>query len=236
MKKVFLSLATIAFVAVGSLTVTSCGGDDSTTTPPPPTELTENFVKYDGGQYKLDGAEYALDVVGENVAIYSAQEGNDKFAYYTTYFWSGDIENATSVSDLNAYGMVGYYVQLEDVELDAEGAVVNFTLPFPNEADLEIDSAGGAVGDFIEGATGAAIKVNTFTATQGAGTSNFDGSITFASPFTFDYNGAISYVGNDVSAAKGVSKFTKEIDNKFTKNNKNLKRTVSSVKVSNLVK
>ena len=31
MKKVFLSLATIAFVAAGSLTVTSCGGDDSTT-------------------------------------------------------------------------------------------------------------------------------------------------------------------------------------------------------------
>ena len=34
MKKVFLSLATIAIVASGSLTVTSCGSDDSTTTPP----------------------------------------------------------------------------------------------------------------------------------------------------------------------------------------------------------
>jgi|GEM_PF-1749854 len=33
MKKVFLSLATIAFVAVGSLTMTSCGSDDSTTNP-----------------------------------------------------------------------------------------------------------------------------------------------------------------------------------------------------------
>ncbi|WCM41806.1 hypothetical protein MG290_12805 [Flavobacterium sp. CBA20B-1] len=34
MKKVFLSLATIAFVAAGSLTVTSCGGDDSTPVTP----------------------------------------------------------------------------------------------------------------------------------------------------------------------------------------------------------
>ena len=33
MKKVFLSLATIAFVATGSLTMTSCGSDDSTTNP-----------------------------------------------------------------------------------------------------------------------------------------------------------------------------------------------------------
>ena len=33
MKKVFLSLATIAIVASGSLTVTSCGGDDSATPP-----------------------------------------------------------------------------------------------------------------------------------------------------------------------------------------------------------
>lgn len=36
MKKVFLSLATIAFVAAGSLTVTSCGGDDSTPPVVPP--------------------------------------------------------------------------------------------------------------------------------------------------------------------------------------------------------
>ena len=36
MKKVFLSLATIAFVAAGSLTVTSCGGDDSVAPVVPP--------------------------------------------------------------------------------------------------------------------------------------------------------------------------------------------------------
>ncbi|HUH25572.1 MAG TPA: hypothetical protein VLY87_03020, partial [Flavobacterium sp.] len=33
MKKVFLSLATIAIVAAGSLTVTSCGGSDDSTPP-----------------------------------------------------------------------------------------------------------------------------------------------------------------------------------------------------------
>lgn len=38
MKKVFLSLAALAFVATGSLTVTSCGGDDSTPVQPPVTQ------------------------------------------------------------------------------------------------------------------------------------------------------------------------------------------------------
>lgn len=68
MKKVFLSLATIAFVAAGSLTVTSCGGDDSTggTTPPPPppTELTENFIQVNNDQEKIAFSLYAVHVDG----------------------------------------------------------------------------------------------------------------------------------------------------------------------------
>lgn len=60
MKKVFLSLATIAFVAAGSLTMTSCGSDDSSTTPGGENpggenpgggnELTTNFIEVDGDQ------------------------------------------------------------------------------------------------------------------------------------------------------------------------------------------
>jgi len=244
MKKVFLSLAALAFVATGSLTVTSCGGDDSTPTPtpPPPVELTENFVKYDGEQHELDGAEYTIDAVGQNVAIYSAETGNDKFAYYSTYFWSGNIENATSIADLNAYGMIGYYVQLENVQLDAEGNVVDFDLPLPNEADLEIDSAGAAFnGATITGITGATMAVNTFVVTQGSGSSDFNGTMSFASPLAFDYNGSVGFFLNDVSAekpaAKGILKFKQEIDGKFKQNNNlKLERTVSSVKVSEVIK
>lgn len=240
MKKVFLSLATIAFVAAGSLTVTSCGGDDSTpTTPPPPTELTENFVKYDGEQHQMDGGEYTIDVVGENIAVYSAEEGDAKYAYYTTYFWSGDIENATSIADLNAYGLVGYYVQLQNVQLDSEGEVIDFDLPLPNEAEeLMIDSAGAAFnGTVISGLTDVAFNVNTFTATQGAGTSDFNGTLTFAMPLTFDYNGAITFSGSDVSAAKGVASFKQELKGQIKRaENSNLVKSVSKVKVTEFVK
>ena len=63
MKKVFLSLATIAFVAVGSLTVTSCGGDDSTPgpTPVPPVETA--------GKFTWAGTDYAMDMTTTGVVI-----------------------------------------------------------------------------------------------------------------------------------------------------------------------
>lgn len=69
MKKVFLSLATIAFVAAGSLTVTSCGSDDSTP-PPPPIETS--------GKMTWAGTDYALDTTTTGVVI-NAQ--NQMIAY-----------------------------------------------------------------------------------------------------------------------------------------------------------
>jgi len=245
MKKVFLSMAAIAFVATGSLTMTSCGSDDSTPNPgpEPDPELTENYVKYDGGQYELDGSEYTIDTVDEegNIAIYSAETGDDKYVRYATYFWSGDIESATSVADLNAYGMVSYYVQLENVQFDEEGNVVDFDLPFPNEADLEIANAGAAFdGETISGATAAALNVNTFVVEAGSGTSDFDGSISFDSDLTFDYNGVIGFFTNNVSAgksAKGISKFKQEIDTTIGQSNSlKLEKSKSTVTVSDIIK
>ncbi len=89
MKKVFLSLATIAFVAAGSLTVTSCGGDDSVT-PVKPVEkslkLTVETAPADiiaGERFELSiktadgtpitGAELQID--GENLNIQSDENG-----------------------------------------------------------------------------------------------------------------------------------------------------------------
>ncbi len=74
MKKVFLSLAALAFVATGSLTMTSCGGDDdSTPTVPgnpgnpgepgnPGTPITANnsFV-YNGVNYEVESAYYVIN-------------------------------------------------------------------------------------------------------------------------------------------------------------------------------
>lgn len=65
MKKVFLSLATIAFVAVGSLTMTSCGDDDSAPGPGPgPTPITENFIQVNNDQTEITNTIYAVHVDG----------------------------------------------------------------------------------------------------------------------------------------------------------------------------
>lgn len=236
MKKVFLSLATIAFVAAGSLTVTSCGGDDSVAPGPvPEPELTENFVKYDGEQHKLDGAEYTIDTEGENVAIYSNEAGNMHYASYTTYFWSGDIESAQSLADLAAFGQISYYVQLLDVEYNAEGEVIAFDLPLPNEAEELQAYRGGASfeGINVTGITDAAINVNTFSVTQGAGTSDFDGSLTFASALTFDYSGNVTYLANDIAKGKAFSKLTVEGSELETSAaTMKLNRNISTVKIS----
>lgn len=80
MKKVFLSLATIAFVAAGSLTVTSCGGDDSTpvVTPDDP-KLTENFIQVNNDQEEIAYSLYAVHVDGSGssapIKEYTLQDG-----------------------------------------------------------------------------------------------------------------------------------------------------------------
>lgn len=64
MKKVFLSLATIAFVAVGSLTVTSCGGDDSAPVTPPVTPPVET-----AGKFTWAGTDYPMDTTTTGVVV-----------------------------------------------------------------------------------------------------------------------------------------------------------------------
>lgn len=68
MKKMFLSLAAIAFVAAGSLTVTSCGGDDSTTPPPPPPPVVSS------GKMTWSGTDYKLDTTTTGVVINASNQ------------------------------------------------------------------------------------------------------------------------------------------------------------------
>lgn len=66
MKKMFLSLATIAFVAAGSLTVTSCGSDDSSPVIPPVTETASKMT--------WGGTDYTLDTTTTGVVINAQSE------------------------------------------------------------------------------------------------------------------------------------------------------------------
>ncbi|WKW47385.1 hypothetical protein P3875_04815 [Myroides sp. JBRI-B21084] len=80
MKKMFLSLATIAFVAAGSLTVTSCGDDDSnpTPTPTPTPTLTKNFIQVNNDQEEITYSLYAVHRDGTGSAPikeYTLQDG-----------------------------------------------------------------------------------------------------------------------------------------------------------------
>src|SRR5690606_25771148 len=69
MKKVFLSMAAIAFVAVGSLTVTSCGSDDSNPTPPEPPVTTGSKFTWAGTDYTMDMTTTGVVVNAENQMI-----------------------------------------------------------------------------------------------------------------------------------------------------------------------
>ena len=117
MKKVFLSLAALTFVATGSLTVTSCGGDDSTTPPGPVVEkslkLTVETAAADivaGEAFQLsvknadgtpvEGAELLVD--GEAIDIQSNAEGiislqGPEGEYLFTVEYDGIVSNEVTV-------------------------------------------------------------------------------------------------------------------------------------------
>lgn len=107
MKKVFLSLATIAFVAVGSVTVTSCGGDDDNKPGPGPTPepgLTENFIQVNKDQAEITNTIYAVHVdgAGQNAPIkeYTLTDGTVVAAFE---FVSHDGGAATPIGDSNTW-------------------------------------------------------------------------------------------------------------------------------------
>lgn len=117
MKKVFLSLATIAFVAAGSLTVTSCGGDDSTPGPGPgpgpDPELTENFVQ-------IQDTKSALNFTWLGYESNAAVEGADF------------LEQALNPNDPSKLYVVWRFTTMTEDSDDAEALVINW---FGTEVD-----------------------------------------------------------------------------------------------------
>lgn len=116
MKKVFLSLATIAFVAAGSLTVTSCGSDDST--PVGPIKLTENFIEVNGEQSEISYSLYAVHTTKgtdgkEAIKEYTLQDGRKVIAFE---FISHNGASVTSLSDADLTDLTWYTLVDETAE------------------------------------------------------------------------------------------------------------------------
>jgi|SRR5690554_3700160 len=108
MKKMFLSLATIAFVATGALTATSCGSDDSTPNPDPvPEPLTENFIEIGSEKFPLNftwlGFESDAAIEGEDV-----------------------LEQALNPEDPSTLYVVWRFSTLTEDSNDPEAAVINW--------------------------------------------------------------------------------------------------------------
>ncbi|MEG1022728.1 MAG: hypothetical protein RSE50_14620, partial [Myroides sp.] len=133
MKKVFLSLATIAFVAVGSLTVTSCGGDDSTpgTTPPPPPPPVESNgkMKYNNQDFVLDTAVSQIyaqkNAQGQNVAsAFNLPINNGQDTIRVTR-WNIISYNGEDANTSENYHQISIYVPVDGNSIVKPNAAEN---------------------------------------------------------------------------------------------------------------
>lgn len=140
MKKVFLSLAALAFVATGSLTMTSCGSDDSTPvtpTPPlvddtPPADDTvpveaNGFYTFDGEVFEVDNARFLLHSTnGETPAVVNfAAEGEEMDVRSV---WTGIIYNTDDIATAPHYYQFSFTVPAQQTE-------TGWSILFPNEVE-----------------------------------------------------------------------------------------------------
>lgn len=215
MKKVFLSLATIAFVAAGSLTVTSCGGDDSTggTTPPPPTKLTENFIQVNDDQEEIAFSLYAVHVdgAGQNAPIkeYTLQDGTVVAAFE---FISHNGDAITPIGATNTWATMLTKV---DTSIPV-GTAGRYVFPFQTEGTTllggfttsmnDTDYSYGASAEFdvteLTYATESAAGSMTYTL---SGTDADDTSIALKTNLKGEIEGMYSL---NASAAKGLQRIS----------------------------
>ncbi len=228
MKKVFLSLATIAFVAAGSLTVTSCGGDDSSpVTPPPPpvNELTENFIQVNNDQEEIVYsllAYHANGASGAPIKEYATTDGT-KYIMFEMISHNGTavgtLSSATAQTWVTIATIVDDSVPVDSTADSGKIGGGRYFAPFTEGANTQVISAYTDMNDtdydFADtfefditalsfGQTGAATYVLT-------GADESDSFITL----TTNLNGNMpSFYSLDASSAKGT-KLSKK-DAKFT--------------------
>lgn|SRR5690606_9941008 len=231
MKKVFLSLAALAFVATGSLTMTSCGSDDSTpVTPTPPADDTtpqpnpqqDNTVRFDGVDSPLDFSYYELIVrdyetqsggTVENVAVYNFPGGG-----YANGFYVNVGYNMTEES-VDTYHWALVLVKNESIIIE-NGMIQDFgTTVYPHQAEedeiswrsayVQIDGEefGSTQGNMGTGN----VSVNTLVVQQNedgdyVGTSSFVSQFSIdGSDFNFMYNGSTFLDTYKQPAGRGVN-------------------------------
>jgi len=200
MKKVFLSLATIAFVAAGSLTVTSCGGDDSTPNPgpgpgpEPEPVLTENFVKYDGKYYKLNSNTFLIQSNAEKTAPafaeYSYVEGGESYVVseWVAAAWLSE-DGADPEYELQVY----FDVEAKE-GTNTEGQTT-YQLQMPNQTEnvfvyrIAVLKNGEIVADTESNYGKIEVNFNVFNLTDSSLNVDYDGKNS-VNDITFDYNGA----------------------------------------------
>ncbi len=141
MKKVFLSLATIAFVAVGSLTMTSCGSDDSTTNPGGENPGGENpggenpggiknFVKVNGETLELDSNTFLIQSTADkklSVIKTAYEEGGEEYVV-TEWVAAAWLKNGDQKPE---YELQVYF----DVEAKEGSTAGTYGLQLPNQTE-----------------------------------------------------------------------------------------------------
>ena len=228
MKKVFLSLATIAFVAVGSLTVTSCGGDDST---PNPGGGDDNPPVTSSGKLKVDGTDHELDLTqsfiygaknaqGQNVPVGYRILPSGATDSITVTRWAIDSFNGDSAETADNYHTIEVFVPVNGT-----------SVVYPHQSETLIFAgagvkAGGTEVDLGQ-LTAFDLNIDVFeNATEGA-----EGSITFTSSLTGSKTATVDYKGKLDGTYIYVAQSGK--NSKFNKLNSSVKvNNISDLKIS----
>ncbi len=232
MKKIFLSFAALALVAVGTV---SCGGDDSSpvkpTTDTPTTDTpTTDSPSTDtptptGNKFVVDGVEYTIDAnsftvhgtQSEGVYInqYSYEEGGE--AYFVSEWM------AEAYPTFEEGGQPSHFIRVYfDVEALDNGDNT-FTVQMPNQAEnifpyqILTVKDGALLSDTEYSYGNVSINFNTFDLTENSLNVNYNASET-VNGATFNYNGGsglgISLLYTPPAAqAKGVKNVGKRSQN-----------------------
>jgi|SRR5690606_2734934 len=217
MKKVFLSLATIAFVAAGSLTVTSCGSDDSTPNPGPggddnpPVGNAAGKLTYNGEDFDLDIAVSQIyarpNDQGQNVAIaYNLPINSGQDTIRVTR-WNIIAFNGEDANTSENYHQMSIYVPVDGNSIVKPNAAENIYFAgaavYAGDAETPLDL--GQLSAFD-------INFDTFVDTGDVRTINYTTSLTGANgTVTSEYNGELDGTFAFIpSSGKGTNvKFSK---------------------------
>lgn len=193
MKKVFLSLATIAFVAAGSLTVTSCGGDDSTPTPNPGGD--DNPPVTSAGKLKVDGTDYDLDLTQSFIYGGKNAQGQNVPAGYrilptgatdsiTVTRWAIDSFDGDSADTASNFHTVEVFVPVNGT-----------TVVYPHQSETIYFAGAGVRANGAEVDLGQLTAFNLSIDVFENASDAADGSITFTSSLTGSKTATVDYKG-----------------------------------------